>query len=169
MSETNTRLYEGLFLFNAATVGSNTQQAIDIVKQYVDRAGGEIVTISKWDDRKLAYKLDGQKRGLFILAYFNVDAAQVAHIERDVTFSDDVLRCLIIRADHIGETELDTARENEKNTAAAIALESEGEGAGEGESDEQAEGEAQSATAVAESDDDADSDSDSDDDAKEDK
>jgi len=163
MSETNTRLYEGLFLFNAATVGSNTQQAIDIVKQYVDRAGGEIVTISKWDDRKLAYKLDGQKRGLFILAYFNVDAAQVAHIERDVTFSDDVLRCLIIRADHIGETELDTARENEKNTAAAIALESEGG------SDEQAEGEAQSATAVAESDDDADSDSDSDDDAKEDK
>jgi len=163
MSETNTRLYEGLFLFNAATVGSNTQQAIDIVKQYVDRAGGEIVTISKWDDRKLAYKLDGQKRGLFILAYFNVDAAQVAHIERDVTFSDDVLRCLIIRADHIGETELDTARENEKNTAAAIALESEGG------SDEQAEGEARSATAVAESDDDADSDSDSDDDAKEDK
>lgn len=122
MSDSKPRLYEGLFLFNAATVGSNIAQATEIVNQLVHRAGGTVEIAYKWDDRKLAYKLEGQKRGLYILAYFNVDGSQVAHIERDVNLSEDVLRCLIIRAEHIGETELQLARDAEKTSQTAAAM-----------------------------------------------
>ncbi|QNN24546.1 30S ribosomal protein S6 [Planctomycetales bacterium ZRK34] len=157
MSDTKPRLYEGLFLFNAATVGSNIAQATEIVNQLVQRAGGTVDIAYKWDDRKLAYKLEGQKRGLYILAYFTVDGKQVAHIERDVTLSEDVLRCLIIRADHVGETELELARDAEKTSQAAAAMQGE-----EGEASE-----AESAVAVAEDDsnDSSDDDSSGDDDS----
>jgi small subunit ribosomal protein S6 len=144
MSESKPRLYEGLFLFNAATVGSNIAQATDIVHELVKRAGGTVEVAYKWDDRKLAYKLEGQKRGLYILAYFNVDGSQVAHIERDVNLSEDVLRCLIIRADHIGETELELARDAEKTSHTAAALQGD---------ESEAESGSESAVAVADNDD----------------
>ena len=31
---------------------------------------GKILVIKKWDERKLAYEINGQKRGTYIIAYF---------------------------------------------------------------------------------------------------
>lgn len=125
MATQNIRLYEGLFLINPAKIGSNLTSAIQLVRDLLERAQAEIITIAKWDERKLAYEIAGAKRGLYMLAYFKVDGRKVASIERDVNLSESVLRCLILRADHIGETELDIAREEQTKTLSAAKLQGE--------------------------------------------
>lgn len=111
MPETPTRLYEGLFLFNQAVVGSDEPAARQALEEILHRAQAEIVTIYKWDDRRLAYPIRSQRRGLYLLAYFHVRGSQIPNIERDVNLSESILRCMVIRADHIGEVELEQARE----------------------------------------------------------
>lgn len=126
MSDATIRLYEGLFLVNPTTVASSLEKAAQVVQDLLNRAQAEVVSISKWEERKLAYEISGVKRGLYMLAYFKLDGRKIASIERDVTLSDNVLRCLILRADHIGETELKAAIEAQTNTRLAAKLQAEG-------------------------------------------
>jgi small subunit ribosomal protein S6 len=129
MSENTPRLYEGLFLFGHAAVDSSITKAVQLVRDLITRHGGEPVSISKWDDRKLAYEIEGLKRGLFILAYFNVKGSVITDMERDVQLSEQFTRCLIIRADHIGEAELELAKQAQSQTMDEAAIVSAGESA----------------------------------------
>ena len=61
----------------------------------IEHHAGQIIVIKKWDKRKLAYEIKGQKRGLYIIAYFTAPGAAVAAIERDVNLSEQVLRVLV--------------------------------------------------------------------------
>jgi small subunit ribosomal protein S6 len=123
MPETRVYLYEGMFLFNPAAIASNIATATQVVHEMLRRAEAEVLSVAKWDDRKLAYPVEGQKRGLYMIAYFRARGTQIPNIERDVNLSEQVLRCMMLRADHIGDVELELAIENQKQTQAAIALE----------------------------------------------
>ena len=116
------RLYEGFFLINPVKIASNIGAATALVQELLDRAGAQTLSIAKWDERKLAYDIHGVKRGLFMLAYFKVDGGKIVGIERDVTLSENVMRCLILRADHVGETELEIARQEAEKTRHAAKL-----------------------------------------------
>lgn len=129
MADSQNRLYEGMFLINPAQISASIAAATQAVKTVLDRAEAEVEAIYKWDDRKLAYEIEGQKRGIYILTYFRAPGPKVAQIEHDVSFSEEIMRCLVVRADHIGETELETARQQQRETVDAIAVESAGESA----------------------------------------
>ena len=123
MADPIVRLYEGLFLLPqgaAADLGG----AIENVRAILSRAQAEILLLSKWDERRLAYEINGQKRGTYLLAYFKVRGSQVANIERDCNLADDVLRVLILRADHIGDTELNLALGRQETTTDEAKLRS---------------------------------------------
>lgn len=120
MENVQTRLYEGLFLF-PSSASTDLGSAIDHLKEILDRAETEVVLLKKWDDRKLAYTMRGQKRGTYLLTYFHARPSQIANIERDVTLSEHLIRSLIIKAEHVGETELDLAKKDtEANFEASV-------------------------------------------------
>lgn len=112
MTEVRTHLYEGMFLLSQQAVATDQAAAIEHVRDILNRAEAEIIILSRWDERKLAYEIKKQKRGLFVLAYFNARATQIANIDRDCNLSEQVLRSLIIRADYMGEEEMTLAKEN---------------------------------------------------------
>ena len=68
---------------------------------------GRSWSIKKWDERKLAYEIKGKKRGMYIIAYFTAPGDGGRRIERDVNLSEDVLRVLVTKADHLNEKEME--------------------------------------------------------------
>lgn len=86
----------------AAQLGS----LMEHFQEIFDRAGAEVIAMKKWDDRRLAYEIDKQKRGVYFLTYVNCPVDQVAHIERDVQISEQVMRVLVTRASHLTEEEI---------------------------------------------------------------
>lgn len=129
MAEVRINLYEGMFLLNQQAVAADLSGAVEHIREILNRAEAEIIVLSKWDERKLAYEIRGQKRGLFVLAYFKARASQIANIDRDCNLSEQVLRSMIIRADHMGEEEIELAKKNAE-LAFEARLRSSGEGAG---------------------------------------
>lgn len=103
MAKTNQ--YEAMFLFPPSGT-MELQACLDYCKSTVEKHGGEIIVLKKWDERKLAYEVSGQKRGLYVICFFRAGGDAIAHIERDVKLSEQVLRVLVTKADHLNETEM---------------------------------------------------------------
>ena len=111
MSDSTPVLYEALFLVSQAALSTDSAGVTAHVEEMLDRAEAETLTLQKWDERKLAYPIEGQKRGTFLIAYFKARPTQIANIERDCNLSEQVLRVMFIRADHMGEIEVKNALE----------------------------------------------------------
>lgn len=105
MSKVRTYNYEAMFLLSQA-VAADLTSAIDHIKEIISRGHGEIIAMRKWDERRLAYEIKGQKRGFYVLVYFKAPGNQVSHIERDVNLSEKIMRAMILRADHMTEEQM---------------------------------------------------------------
>lgn len=108
-------LYEGMFLVDSAEAGTNWDGVIGTIRKILERAKAEIVSIRKWDDRRLAYDIRGVSRGTYILCYFRADGQKIQDIEKSVQLSERIMRVLILNAEHM------TAEEMEKDTPALRA------------------------------------------------
>ena len=109
MTETATmNTYEGMFLFPQNSI-SDLQAATDHVMALLQRADAEVVSFKKWDDRRLAYEIKGNKRGVYFLTYFRCEPTKIASLERDCNLSESLLRFMITKADHINMEDIEAA------------------------------------------------------------
>ena len=100
--------YEAMFLLDP-TFGASFDDCETEIRRLMERADGELVFCKKWDERRLAYKVKGRKRGVYVLTYFNGHPERIAGIERDVKISENVLRVLILRADGVTQDMMERA------------------------------------------------------------
>ena len=63
MAKSRVYNYEAMFLLSQA-VAADLSSAIEHIKELIARANGEIIALRKWDERRLAYEIAGQKRGV---------------------------------------------------------------------------------------------------------
>ena len=114
-----TAYYEGLFLISQAE-STDLRAASEHISNLLTRRGATIIAMKKWDERRLAYEINKQRRGTYILAYFAAPTPALTEIERDCNLSETIMRQIIIRADHLSEEEMKVAdgREELKTEAA---------------------------------------------------
>lgn len=90
--------YEAMFLFDPTFGASYENCEGEIRRLIVDRAGGEIEFCRKWDERRLAYKVKGRKRGVYVLVYFKAPPEKISPLERDAELNENILRVLVLTA-----------------------------------------------------------------------
>jgi len=95
-----------MFLVDSALAAQDWQKILDEIQRVLDRAGAEVVSLKKWDERRLCYDIDGKSRGTYILVYFNCDTDKVKGIERDVQLSETITRVLILRTDKMSDADM---------------------------------------------------------------
>ncbi len=100
--------YEAMFLISQATA-ADLRGAVAHINGLLARAKADVLAMRKWDDRRLAYEIQGQKRGVYILTYFKAPAPSIAGLERDCNLSEQIMRVMILRADHLSEDEMRAA------------------------------------------------------------
>lgn len=127
------RTYEGMFMVDSALAAQDWQKAIDEITRVLNRAQAEILSIRKWDERRLCYDIRGKSRATYILVYFNCTTDKIAGIDRDIQLSEVIMRALVLKADMIKKEDMEKPTPAEINPA-----DEEGQGAPE-TSDEPAE------------------------------
>lgn len=150
METVTKRLYEGMFLVDSGLAAQDWQKVIDEVQRMMKRAGADVVSLKKWDERRMTYDIQGTSRGTYILVYFNCDPEKVKGIERDVQLSEIMMRTLILRTEkmtkediekptpaEIGPTEQDTADVEEAADEVVGDDETENEAVKDNEDDEE--------------------------------
>lgn len=90
------KVYEGMFLMDPALT-SDWQSAEAEIQRVLTRAEAKVHGIKNWDERRLAYPIKKQKRGLYALTYFEASPEKIGELERDVQLSEKCLRALFLR------------------------------------------------------------------------
>lgn len=108
MSEDRVNPYEGLFLFPQSAT-ADLQAVIDHMMEILARADAELISLRRFDERRLAYEIKGHKRGVYFLIYFRARSNALVGIERDCNLSEQLLRWLIIRADQYSPEKMEAA------------------------------------------------------------
>jgi len=95
------RKYEAMFLVDSAVATASWEEVEGAINTIMKRAEAEIVSLRKWDERRLCFEIQGRKRGTYLLCYFNASPSALQGIERDVQIDETVLRILILNAERI--------------------------------------------------------------------
>jgi len=94
------RLYEAMFLVDTGDA-AQWDDLTGHLEHILTRAGAEVIGITRWDERKLAYPVGKHKRGTYVLAFFATgEGSGVTEIEHACQLSEKVIRMLVLRADH---------------------------------------------------------------------
>ena len=101
----NRKLYEGMFLVDSAQA-ADWDATKAVIEGVLKRADAEIVEMEKWDDRRLAYEVDGKARGTYILSYFNADCDKIQEVEKAVQLSEQIMRVLILNTEQMSEDDM---------------------------------------------------------------
>jgi small subunit ribosomal protein S6 len=110
-----------MFLVDSADATADWEGVVSTIDTFMDRAGAEVISTRKWDDRRLCYEIDGRRRGTYVLTYFKAAPDAITGLERDVKLNDRILRMLVLRGDNLNEDRMNSATPLMKIEAAQAA------------------------------------------------
>ncbi len=97
------RTYEAMFLIDN-TKASDWDSAVQHVHDILKKGGAQVISTDKWGERKLAYHVNGHRRGTYMQIYFDAATDAIPDMRRDCLLSDAILRTLILKAHKRPET-----------------------------------------------------------------
>jgi small subunit ribosomal protein S6 len=91
-------LYETLFIVHPEK-GTKIKELIDRFKKVVEGQNGSVSHFEEWGLRDLAYRIEKQSKGFYVLLQYQSPALAVEELERNLRLTDDILRYLTVRVD----------------------------------------------------------------------
>ena len=96
-------LYENVFIARQDISGAQVDALADAFTQLITEQGGEIKKRENWGLRNLAYRMNKNRKGHYVLLNIDAPAPAIAELERTMRINEDVLRYLTIRVDELEE------------------------------------------------------------------
>ncbi len=91
------RDYALVVIYGAERIPTLTSAHIDAVADHISAAAGEVNSVNSWGKRKLAYSIQGEREGHYVLLEFSADPAQINSLEQSLRINEDVMRFLVAR------------------------------------------------------------------------
>ena len=94
------RSYELTFVVRVDPNDEVMNETVNQVKDWVEEENnGQVKKIDRWGRRRLAYEIDNQREGYYVLFEADIDPEHLDELERNMRLANDVLRYLIIKPD----------------------------------------------------------------------
>jgi small subunit ribosomal protein S6 len=99
MAAKQTNVYEGMFILDPSKYSRDPVATSQQISDMIMQNGGTVLASRIWDERKLAYPINGHKKGIYWLTYFKMPGDGITPLERQCEITDDVIRKLILKVD----------------------------------------------------------------------
>ena len=91
------RRYELMLVLRPDVPDDRSQALIDRTTRQITTAGGQIVKVSPWGRRRLAYPIDRYREGSYHIVIFEAPAEAIAELEHGLLITEEVLRHLVTK------------------------------------------------------------------------
>lgn len=88
--------YEAVFVFSVKG-GEEASKALAEKFKALIEANGTLESVDEWGKRRLAYEINDEAEGHYVLFNFDCDPAFPAELERVANITDGVLRSLVVK------------------------------------------------------------------------
>ena len=93
------RIYENLFIVKPDATEEEIDALVDLMSKGITQHGGTIDKVDKWGKRRLAYRVEKQREGHYVLLQFTAEPATVKEFERRMRVQDSIIKFLTVRID----------------------------------------------------------------------
>lgn len=95
------RAYEVTFVVRLDNADENlVNNTIDQVRGWIEAGElGQVTKIDRWGRKKLAYEVDKQREGYYVLMESQIEAKALMEIDRNLNLSPNILRYLVVRTE----------------------------------------------------------------------
>ena len=93
------RSYELVFIVNPELDEDDLTAVRERVEGLIERSSGQVTKVEPWGLRRLAYPVQKQGEGQYVLMQLDIKAQGVAELERDLGLVEPILRHLIVRVE----------------------------------------------------------------------
>jgi small subunit ribosomal protein S6 len=93
------RVYEALFIIAPNTEESDVESLINQFSEVVTNQGARIVKVDRMGRRKLAYPIQKNREGHYVVLTIEGTGLEIAELERRMRVSDAVIRYITVRID----------------------------------------------------------------------
>lgn len=90
-------LYEGMFLVDSGRFAMDPDGVVGDIMAVLKRAGATVVAHRPWQDGKLAYEINGMKKGLHYIVCFTMPGTGMKVLTRQAQLSETIVRNLVIK------------------------------------------------------------------------
>jgi len=84
--------YETLCIVKPTLTEEEIAKQIEQLKSSITEQNGEIIAINNMGMRKLAYEINNNERGYYVIVYHKSPASAIAEIERKLRYNEDILK-----------------------------------------------------------------------------
>jgi len=94
-------LYESIFIVRQDIPATQVETIANSFADIVRNNGGQVTKTEQWGLRTLAYRINKNKKGHYVM--FNLDApsAAVDELERNMRINEDILRFMTVRVEEL--------------------------------------------------------------------
>ncbi|MCA9133915.1 MAG: 30S ribosomal protein S6 [Planctomycetales bacterium] len=91
--------YDCFFLFDSNKYNRDPGGVIAAAHKSIEDLGGEILASRLWEERKLAYPIDGHAKGTYWITYFKMDGPNLPAFNRACQLNESIMRSLVTKVD----------------------------------------------------------------------
>jgi small subunit ribosomal protein S6 len=91
------RRYELMLVLRPDTADDRVQQILDRTTRGIAAGEGQIVKVSPWGRRRLAYPISGYREGSYFIVVFDAPSEAIDELERGLNITEEVMRHLVTR------------------------------------------------------------------------
>jgi len=93
------KAYEALIILDPALSEEDRSAALKRISDLVTAGGSTLDNIDEWGKRKLAFEINKQSEGDYLLVEFHADPSAIDEIDRVLSIVDPVIRFIITLRD----------------------------------------------------------------------
>ena len=93
------RTYEIVFIVNPDADDAEVMRLTEAVQKVITDQGGNVTKTEMMGRRQLAYEINHQRDGVYVLLEVDGSGAEIAELERRMRVNDRILRYMTIRVD----------------------------------------------------------------------
>ncbi len=135
------RRYELMLVIRPDVAEDRVQALLDRATRSVTQGSGQIVKVSPWGRRRLAYPIGAHREGSYHIVLFDAPSEAVLELERGLNITEEVMRHLVTRVERPTATRRAAASDAEAEGADIVPPDEE-EAPSEGEIIDESESEA---------------------------
>ena len=85
-------VYEGMFILDSNRYARDAAGVSGQIPEMIQKLGGEMLASRLWEERRLAYPVNGHRKGTYWLTYFKLGSSELANLNRQCQLSDNILQ-----------------------------------------------------------------------------
>jgi small subunit ribosomal protein S6 len=93
------RNYEFTFIVHPDVEDEGLAGVTEKVGQFITDGGGRVTSVDHWGRRRLAYPIQKQREGYYVLMQVQLDPRSIGELERNLKLTEEVIRHLLVRVE----------------------------------------------------------------------